>query len=327
MDYQTVKTFFPSPKPKEEINLDIEATKEALREIFLKEENGNLFPWHKEQEDFLNEILPAEKDILVTLPTGGGKSILFQAPALYRGSISGRLTIVVTPLKALMEDHVSKLWELNFFGSVDCINRDRKDTHYIYRRVAGGEILMLYITPERFRSKSFINALKMRLENDGGLEYAVYDEAHCVSQWGLDFRPDYLNSTNVNLALKEKSEIKFPLLLFSATVSEQVYKDIQRRFNGSINRLENYPQAYNPLREHIAINFEMSEDANEKLKQIAEELLKSEFDPDKSRCLVFVRTRNQAEEVALELEKLLNELPTIMAGNILQIEFHIFMQV
>ena len=128
-------------------------------------------------------------------------------------------------------------------------------------------------------------------------------------QWGLDFRPDYLNSTNVNLALKEKSEIKFPLLLFSATVSEQVYKDIQRRFNGSINRLENYPQAYNPLREHIAINFEMSEDANEKLKQIAEELLKSEFDPDKSRCLVFVRTRNQAEEVALELEKLLNELP------------------
>lgn len=306
-DYKSLKTFFHSPKPKEEIKLDIDATKEALRDIFLKEERitHNWFPY---QQDFLNAILPADKDVLVTLPTGGGKSILFQAPALYRGSISGRLTIVVTPLKALMEDHVSKLWDINFWGSVECINRDRKDTQYIYRRIAGGEILMLYITPERFRSKSFINALRMRLENDGGLEYAVYDEAHCVSQWGLDFRPDYLNSTNVNIALKEKSQVKFPLLLFSATVSEQIYNDFQSRFNGSINRLENYSQAYNPLREHISINFVTSEDANEKLTQIAQALYHENFNPEKSRCLVFVRRRKDAEENVQELETKLNEI-------------------
>ena len=307
LDYKTIKTFFPSPIPKEEINLDIEATKEILRKIFLKEDliTHNWFPY---QHDFLNEILPAEKNILVTLPTGGGKSILFQAPALYRGSISGRLTIVVTPLKALMEDHVNKLWELNFWGSVDCINRDRKDTQHIYRRIAGGEILLLYITPERFRSKSFINALKMRLENDGGLEYVVYDEAHCVSQWGLDFRPDYLNSTNVNIALKEKSESKFPLLLFSATVSEQIYNDFQIRFNNSITRLENYTQAYNPIREHIAINFGLSEDGDDKLKNIAQALYDGKFNPEKSRCLVFVRRKKDAEENIQELENKLNEI-------------------
>lgn len=306
-DYKTLKTFFPSPKPKEEIKIDIDATKEALRDIFLKEETiiHNWFPY---QHDYLNAILPADKDILVTLPTGGGKSILFQAPALYRGSISGRLTIVVTPLKTLMEDHVNKLWDINFWGSVECINRDRRDIQYIYRRIAGGEILMLYITPERFRSKSFINALRMRLENDGGLEYAVYDEAHCVSQWGLDFRPDYLHSTNVNIALKKNSQVKFPLLLFSATVSEQIYNDFQSRFNGSINRLENYSRAYNPLREHISINFETSKDSNEKLSQIAQSLYEQNFNPKKSRCLVFVRRRKDAEKNVWELETKLNEI-------------------
>jgi RecQ family ATP-dependent DNA helicase len=306
-DYKKIKTYFPSPIPKEEIKLDLDATKDSLRNIFLKE--GDItHNWYPEQHVFLNAILPADKDILVTLPTGGGKSILFQAPALYRGSISGRLTIVVTPLKALMEDQVTKLWELSFWGSVEYINRDRKDTQYIYRRIAGGETLMLYITPERFRSKSFINALKMRLDNDGGLEYVVYDEAHCVSQWGLDFRPDYLNSANVNIALKEKSEIKFPLLFFSATVSEQIYSDFQRRFRGSINRLEDYSQAYNPLREHIAITFETSEDANEKLTQIAQSLYDQSFKPEKSRCLIFVRRRKDAEENVHELEIKLNEI-------------------
>ncbi len=306
-DYSVVKQYFQAPTPKDRIHIDVPAAKNALRDVFLKEGDVT-HDWFDYQHDFLNAILPADNDILVTLPTGGGKSVLFQAPALYRGSISGRLTIVVTPLKALMEDHVSKLWELHFWGSVEYINQDRKDTPYIYRRIAGGEILLLYMTPERFRSKSFINALRMRLENDGGFEYAVYDEAHCISQWGLDFRPDYLNSTNINLALKQKSTSPFPVLLFSATVSEQIYNDFQNRFNHSIRRLKNHSHAYNPLREHIAIQFETTSDNETKLMSIAHALKDSGFDPRKSRCLIFVRTRLQAEELVEKLEQALNAL-------------------
>jgi superfamily I DNA/RNA helicase/superfamily II DNA or RNA helicase len=313
-DYETVKTYFHSPRPSEEIKLntidEIKAAKESLRQLFLYDEDENVtHEWYDYQNNYLDEILPAKKDVLVTLPTGGGKSLLFQAPALYRGSLTGRLTIVVTPLKALMEDQVDTLKnKYKFFGSVDFINQDRKDIQYIYRRIIGGEILLLYITPERYRSKAFRKVLDMRLENDGGLEYAVYDEAHCVSQWGLDFRPDYLNSANVNKGLKLKCDYKFPLLLFSATVSKQISNDFQDRFGNAINTINNQELAYNPVREHITLNFESSDDREMKLTQIAESLSTGNFNPKKSRCLVFVRRRKDAEENIQSLESKLNEI-------------------
>lgn len=216
-----------SPKPGQDLPFSTDEAKEILRSVFLPENAM----WHDYQVPYLDKILPAKNNLLVSLPTGGGKSLLFQAPALFRSSFTNRLTIVITPLKALMEDQVKALWDLGFYGSVEYINQDKSDeVLHIYRRLAGGEISLLFITPERFRSGGFIKAFTQRFDNDGGLEYAVYDEAHCISQWGHEFRPDYLYSGKAVQRFKDLNERKFPVLLFSATISEKIYRDLNLIF-------------------------------------------------------------------------------------------------
>ncbi|PWJ42239.1 DEAD/DEAH box helicase [Sediminitomix flava] len=203
--------------------------KKMLAEVFL---GKDLF-WYDYQEPYLDRIIPSEKDLLVSLPTGGGKSLLFQAPSLFKSVFTNRMSIVITPLKALMEDQVNTLWEKGFISNVDYINSDRRsDLSLIYRSIASGEVSLLYITPERFRSGAFLNALEQRLQIDGGLEYAIFDEAHCVSQWGHEFRPDYLNSAKAVMKLKKANaeNINTPVLLFSATVSNKIFEDFQQIF-------------------------------------------------------------------------------------------------
>jgi hypothetical protein len=226
-DLKLADLCIPGVKPLENLPFSLEETKAILSNVFL---NGG--KWYDYQEPYLDLIIPGKTDLLVTLPTGGGKSLLFQAPALFKSSFTNRLSIVVTPLKALMEDQVDKLWNNGFYGSVEYLNSDRStDTQIIYRAMAGGEIALLFVTPERFRSRSFKNALEVRMQSDGGLEYIIFDEAHCVSQWGHEFRPDYFNCAKEVQRMKERALEDIPLLLFSATVSEKIYEDFKLIFN------------------------------------------------------------------------------------------------
>lgn len=307
---QAAHKFFAGEKREEDLDLDFEKAKEIIRQVFL-DPKADTPPatWYPIQEKALPQVFWRRSHSLVAIPTGGGKSVLFQGPALYRSAFTNRLSIVITPLKALMQDQVNGLHDLGFITNVEYLNSDksRPETSRIYRKVTGGEIALLYVTPERFRSRGFRNALELRMEEDGGLEYIIFDEAHCISQWGLDFRPEYLSTARVCAQMAKR----FPGLcveLFSATVTGQVRDDIERIVHPVTAIGADEP--YNPVRNHIGMEFMAAENSTEgRVTLLAKEIESSSFNPSLSRVLVFSRTRKMTEEACGLLKDLLRKSP------------------
>ncbi|MBO7447156.1 DEAD/DEAH box helicase [bacterium] len=289
----------------------VEEKMEIIRKVFIPN-----FDWHDYQREPLKKILEKEEDCLISIPTGGGKSILFQGPALYNSAYTNRLSLVVTPLKALMQDQVYELHDprLGFYNNVDCLNSDLTpvEIQQIYRKILSGEMSLLYVTPERFRSEKFIEIIEKRMENDDGLEYFIFDEAHCISQWGFEFRPDYLNVVKV---YREKYKDKYKnsrVIMFSATVTEQIHKDIEAYF-GKVRRLGQTEEDYNPIRSHIGISFKNTSYAlADRYTEIANLIKNFNIDGAKSRVLVFCRTKKQCEECSEYLSEHLGEMNLIL---------------
>jgi ATP-dependent DNA helicase RecQ len=166
------------------------------------------------QEEVIRSVLEG-RDALVVLPTGAGKSLMYQLPAVLQDGI----TVVVSPLIALMKDQTDKLEQ----AGVDALTINSGLTEAEKRAAeaavasGGGEIL--YVTPERFRDRMFFDSL---LERDVSL--LVVDEAHCISEWGHDFRPDYMMIGSIAQRLDRP-----PLLALTATATPEVQEDIIRQ--------------------------------------------------------------------------------------------------
>lgn len=166
------------------------------------------------QENIIDSIYQG-KDTLGLMPTGGGKSITFQVPAL---AMSGTC-IVITPLISLMKDQVDNLKERGIKAIAIYSGMQPRDIQIALDNVIYGEYKFLYVSPERLSTQLFLNKLPHIQVN-----FIVVDEAHCISQWGYDFRPSYLNISSIRQQLPST-----PILALTATATPEVVQDIQQR--------------------------------------------------------------------------------------------------
>ena len=188
-----------------------ENLRESLKHIF------GFDDYRPGQEDIVNAMHHGE-NILAVMPTGAGKSLCYQLPALHADG----LTIVVSPLIALMDNQLAQLNSVGASAGAIHSNRAREDSVADWRRVQNGELKLLYMAPERLMTPRMINALKQ-------LQVArfVIDEAHCVSQWGHDFRPDYLALGDLREHFPDT-----PVAAFTATADARTRAEIKTRLLG-----------------------------------------------------------------------------------------------
>ncbi len=165
------------------------------------------------QEQIIGEAL-AGRDVLAILPTGGGKSVCFQVPAMARDG----LALVVTPLVALMKDQVQNLASRGIRAIAVHAGLSRHEVDLALNNAAYGDCKFLYVSPERLRSRLFQSYLPVL-----NISFIVVDEAHCISQWGYDFRPEYLEIGQL------RGSVDAPVIALTATATPAVADDIMTR--------------------------------------------------------------------------------------------------
>ena len=226
------------------------------------------------QEEIISSVLTG-KDVLALLPTGGGKSICYQLPALARPGF----TLVISPLIALMQDQVERLKEKEIAAVCLHAGMHYKDVERTLQHVAQGAIKLLYVSPERLQSKLFREFLP-----SFDINLIAIDEAHCISQWGHDFRPDYLKISYLRNIFPE-----VPFLALTATATKEVQEDISTQLRLRKPRL--FKQSFARENIHYEIRYSDSK-TNDTLQALAQH---------QGTSIIYCRSRKQTESVARTL--------------------------
>lgn len=237
--------------------------------------------WHYDhfrplQEEIIDSVL-AGKDTLALLPTGGGKSLCYQIPALATDGIC----LVISPLIALMKDQVRMLTENHIKAKYLVSGMSHREIEIILNNCIHHDVKLLYVSPERLQSRLFIDHLHQMKVN-----LIAVDEAHCISQWGYDFRPPYCEIARIRQYLPN-----VPVIALTATATPEVVDDIRQRLefrNGNVFRSSH-------LRPSLSYSVFQEDDKVGKMMRIISNVGGS--------GIVYVRNRRRT----LELARLLND--------------------
>ena len=239
-----------------------------IRQILLKYWGYSSF--RPLQEEIIQSVLDG-KDTLALLPTGGGKSICFQVPALAREG----LCLVISPLIALMKDQVDNLKKRGIPAAAIYSGMHRDEIDLVLSNAKFGETKLLYISPERLESTQMRDAIDRMKIN-----LLAVDEAHCVSQWGYDFRPPYLKIAEIRPFIPG-----IPILALTATATPKVVKDIQQKLEFRKEHL--FQQSFE--RKNLIYVVIKEEDKRQRLLRIIRKV--------KGPGIIYVRNRRETKQI------------------------------
>jgi len=249
----------------------------ALREVFGFDE---LRPG---QREVMEDVLAGHPTVTV-MPTGAGKSLCYQLPAVVLGEAGG-VTLVVSPLIALMKDQVDSLVDRGIAATALTSAATAAEQADILAGIRGGVFTLVYVAPERFRSPRFLQALR---EVGDKLALLAIDEAHCISEWGHEFRPDYRRLGEAYATLRPPR-----LVALTATATPEVRDDIARQLDVETPRLH----VHGFDRPNLTYSVEQAGGARGKAKRIVE-LVRGR---NGGVALVYAATRKNAEKYAAAL--------------------------
>ena len=252
-------------------------TKTTLHQT-LKNSFG-LDSFRRGQEEIISSVLN-QKDVLAILPTGGGKSLCYQLPAIMKD----QLVIVVSPLIALMKDQVSSLRKMNLAAGALYSGQTDQEKREIFEQIEKNKSYLLYLSPERVQKEGFHHWVKKKK-----IALFAVDEAHCVSQWGHDFREEYSQ-----LSILKQLRPDVPVLALTASATPTVVSDISKTL--SLNRPDKHVHGF--YRQNLYYQVEFCSD-DETKKSFLHQSLKQN---PKGRVIIYCGTRKVTEEVCAYLQ-------------------------